>query len=102
MDEPARLPFRDPDLPLETRVDDLVSRLTLEEKIDLMCQYQAGVPRLGIAPYKHGTEAAHGVAWLGEATVFPQPVGLGCTWDRTLLERCAPLKSASGKAARSP
>jgi beta-glucosidase len=97
MDEPARLPFRDPDLPLETRVDDLVSRLTLEEKIDLMCQYQAGVPRLGIAPYKHGTEAAHGVAWLGEATVFPQPVGLGCTWDRTLLER---IGEAIGTEAR--
>lgn len=85
METSPSLPFRNPDLPLETRVNDLVSRLTREEKVELMCQYQAAVPRLGIAPYKHGTEAAHGVAWLGEATVFPQPIGLGCTWDKTLM-----------------
>ncbi len=78
-------PFRNPELPLELRVADLVSRLTLDEKIDLMCQYQEAVPRLGIAKYKHGTEAAHGIAWLGEATVFPQPFGLACTWDEELL-----------------
>ncbi len=78
-------PFRNPDLPLELRVADLVSRLTLDEKINLMCQYQEAVPRLGIAKYKHGTEAAHGIAWLGEATVFPQPFGLACTWDEELL-----------------
>lgn len=87
METTPSFPFRNPDLPLETRVNDLVSRLTREEKVELMVQYQAAVPRLGIAPYKHGTEAAHGVAWLGEATVFPQPIGLGCTWDKTLLEQ---------------
>lgn len=81
------LPFRNPDLPLETRVNDLVSRFTLEEKIHLMCQYQDEVPRLGVKKYKHGTEAAHGIAWLGEATMFPQPVGLACTWDEDLLRR---------------
>ena len=51
-------PFQNPDLPLETRVNDLVSRLTLDEKINLMCQYQDAVSRLGIPKYKHGTEAA--------------------------------------------
>lgn len=97
-------PFRDPDLPLETRVNDLVSRLTLEEKIELMCQYQAEIPRLGIAPYKHGTEAAHGVAWLGEATVFPQPIGLGCTWDKALLEQVGEVigTEARGFYRRNP
>lgn len=58
-------PFQNPDLPLEQRVSDLVSRLTLDEKIELMCQYQAEIPRLGVHRYKHGTEGA----WLGEATV---------------------------------
>ncbi|WEK55778.1 MAG: glycoside hydrolase family 3 C-terminal domain-containing protein [Candidatus Cohnella colombiensis] len=52
-----------------------------------MCQYQDGIERLGIKPYKHGTEAAHGMAWLGEATTFPQPIGLACTWDTDLLKR---------------
>ena len=69
--------FQNTELPLEERVIDLVSRFTLEEKINLMCQYQAEIPRLGVKPYKHGTEGAHGIAWLGEATVFPQNIGLG-------------------------
>lgn len=77
--------FQDPKLTLEERVDDLVSQLTLEEKINLMCQYQDEIPRLGINKYKHGTEGAHGIAWLGKATVFPQNIGLGCTWNEELM-----------------
>lgn len=80
-----KYPFQDPDLPLEERVRDLVSRLTLDEKIELMCQYQTEIPRLGVQKYKHGTEGAHGVAWLGEATVFPQNTGLACTWNPELM-----------------
>lgn len=96
--------FRNPDLPLEQRVADLVSRLTLDEKIDLMCQYQEAIPRLGIAKYKHGTEAAHGIAWLGEATVFPQPFGLACTWDEELLQKVGRVigTEARGFFARDP
>ncbi len=90
-------PFRQPDLPLDDRVNDLVSRLTLDEKVNLMCQYQDAVPRLGVGPYKHGTEAAHGVAWLGEATTYPQPIGLSCTWDEALLRK---VGSAIGDEAR--
>lgn len=78
-------PFQNPDLPLEERVSDLIGRLTLDEKIELMCQYQAEIPRLGVQKYKHGTEGAHGVAWLGEATVFPQNTGLACTWNPELM-----------------
>ncbi|NMO97571.1 glycoside hydrolase family 3 protein [Paenibacillus lemnae] len=80
-------PFQNPDLPLEERVNDLISRFNLDEKIELMCQYQAEVERLGVAPYKHGTEGAHGVAWLGEGTVFPQNTGLACTWDAELMHK---------------
>ncbi|MFC5467683.1 glycoside hydrolase family 3 C-terminal domain-containing protein [Cohnella suwonensis] len=90
--------FQNPALPLAERVGDLVSRLTLDEKINLMCQYQDEVPRLGIKAYKHGTEAAHGVAWLGEATAYPQPIGLACTWDAGLLER---IGDAIGEEARA-
>ncbi len=71
---------------LEDRVKDLVSQLTLDEKINQMCQYQDAVPRLGIKKYKHGTEGAHGIAWLGEATVFPQNIGLACTWNENLMK----------------
>ncbi|CAM3814693.1 glycoside hydrolase family 3 C-terminal domain-containing protein [Marinicrinis lubricantis] len=90
-------PYWNPDLPLEDRVNDLISRLTLEEKIGLMPQYQIAVERLGIQAYKHGTEASHGMAWLGEATTYPQPIGLACTWDKELLQR---IGSAIGDEAR--
>ncbi len=80
-------PFQDHTLALDQRVEDLVSRLTAEEKIEAMLQYQPAVERLGVKAYKHGTEAAHGIAWLGEATYFPQPVGLACTWDAELMQR---------------
>ncbi|MGF7048900.1 beta-glucosidase [Paenibacillus sp. DS2015] len=78
--------FQDHTADLDTRVKDLVSRLTLDEKIESMLQYQPEVTRLGVGAYKHGTEAAHGLAWLGEATMFPQPVGLACTWDTELMK----------------
>ncbi|GAA4953049.1 glycoside hydrolase family 3 protein [Streptomonospora halophila] len=81
------LPFRDPDLPVGERVADLLGRLTRDEKIAMLHQYQPAVPRLDIAEFRTGTEALHGVAWLGEATVFPQSVGLGATWDTDLVKR---------------
>lgn len=90
-------PYWNPDLPLEDRVNDLLSRMTLDEKIGLMPQYQIAVERLGVQAYKHGTEAAHGMAWLGEATSYPQPIGLACTWDKELLKR---IGSAIGDEAR--
>ncbi|MCR8630580.1 glycoside hydrolase family 3 protein [Paenibacillus radicis (ex Xue et al. 2023)] len=97
MENKKLYPFQNADLPLNERVEDLVSRLTLEEKIQLMCQYQADIPRLGINKYKHGTEGAHGVAWLGEATVFPQNIGLSCTWNPDLMHK---IGAAIGDEAR--
>ncbi|MFE9649724.1 glycoside hydrolase family 3 C-terminal domain-containing protein [Streptomyces sp. NPDC006365] len=89
--------FRNPKLSVDRRVDDLLTRLTLDEKISLLHQYQPAIPRLGIKPFKTGTEALHGVAWLGEATVFPQAVGLASTWDPQLIER---VGSAVGDETR--
>ncbi|MFF3937589.1 glycoside hydrolase family 3 protein [Streptomyces phaeofaciens] len=91
------LPFRDPSLSVDRRVDDLLGRLTLEEKISLLHQHQPAVPRLGIGAFRTGTEALHGVAWLGEATVFPQAIGLASAWDPELMER---VGSAVGDEAR--
>ncbi len=83
----AELPaFLDPGLPLRDRADDLLQRLTSAEKIAMLHQHSPGVPRLGIAPFRTGTEALHGVAWLGVATVFPQAVGLGAAWDPDLVK----------------
>ncbi|MFT7834832.1 glycoside hydrolase family 3 C-terminal domain-containing protein [Saccharothrix sp. BKS2] len=81
------LPFRDPALSLEARVSDLLGRLTDEEKVAMLHQRQPAVPRLGLAEFRTGTEALHGVAWLGPATVFPQAVGLAATWDTDLVRR---------------
>ncbi|MER6014725.1 glycoside hydrolase family 3 C-terminal domain-containing protein [Streptomyces bluensis] len=92
------LPFRDPALPLAQRVDDLISRLTLDERIELLYQYSPGVPRLGLAPFKTGTEGLHGVSWLGPATVFPQAVGLGATWDEELLHEVATAVATEARA----
>ena len=87
MTEPVRGTFQDPGRTLSDRVTDLLARLSLPEKVALLNQHQAAVPRLGVGPFRTGTEALHGVAWLGEATVFPQAVGLGSTWDPDLVRR---------------
>jgi beta-glucosidase len=79
--------FREPGRPLATRIDDLLGRLTVAEKLALLHQYQAAVPRLGIGSFRTGTEALHGLAWLGPATVFPQALGLASTWNPDLVER---------------
>lgn len=80
-------PFRDPELPLARRIADLRGRLTLEEKIGLLHQHQRPVARLGVGPFRTGTEVLHGLAWHGPATVFPQAVGLASTWDPDLVRR---------------
>ncbi|WP_117212577.1 beta-glucosidase family protein [Allorhizocola rhizosphaerae] len=79
--------FRDESLPVPERVADLLARLTLDEKLGLLHQHQAPIERLGIGVFRTGTEALHGLAWLGEATVFPQAIGLGATWDPDLVQR---------------
>ena len=59
----------------------LLESLTLEQKIALLHQHAPAIESLGLARFHTGAEAAHGVAWLGPATVFPQPVGLAASWD---------------------
>ncbi|WP_327692724.1 glycoside hydrolase family 3 C-terminal domain-containing protein [Streptomyces sp. NBC_00459] len=93
-----RLPFRDPGLPIDKRVDDLLGRLTLDERIALLHQCVPAVERLGVAAFRTGTEALHGVSWLGEATVFPQAVGLGATWDEGLVREVAEAVSVELRA----
>ncbi|MDF2836524.1 MAG: glycoside hydrolase family 3 protein, partial [Paenibacillus sp.] len=97
MNPSTLLPYLNTELEPKARAADLVSRFTLDEKIESMVQYQPAIERLGISAYKHGTEAAHGMAWLGEVTSFPQPIGLGCTWNPELMKE---IGSAIGDEAR--
>ena len=81
--------YCDPAQSTEARVQDLVSRLTLEEKASLMQNTTAGVARLGIPKYDWWNEALHGVARAGEATVFPQAIGLAAMWDEAFMQQVA-------------
>jgi beta-glucosidase len=79
------LPFLNTKLPIEQRVDDLVSRMTLEEKISQMVNDAPAIERLNIPRYNWWSEGLHGVARAGLATVFPQAIGLGASWDEGLI-----------------
>lgn len=78
-------PFLDTTLTIEQRVDDLVSRMTLEEKISQMVNDAPAIERLQVPRYNWWSEGLHGVARAGLATVFPQAISLGATWDEQLL-----------------
>jgi len=79
------LPFRNPSLSTEKRIDDLLGRLTLEEKVMQMMDYTPAIERLGIPVYNWWNEALHGVARTGLATVFPQAIALAATFDETAM-----------------
>jgi beta-glucosidase len=81
--------YRNPDLPVETRTADLISRMTLDEKISQMSSGAAAIPRLDVPAYNFWNEALHGVARAGRATVFPQAIGMAATWDTALIQRVA-------------
>ncbi|MER5200217.1 glycoside hydrolase family 3 C-terminal domain-containing protein [Streptomyces sp. NPDC002755] len=98
---PPTPPFRDPQLPFAKRIDDLLSRLTPEEKVSFLHQFAPAVERLGIAAFRTGQEALHGVAWMGPATVFPQAVGLGATWNTDLVRRIGEAVSKEVRAMRA-
>ncbi len=85
----AAYPFLNPGLPTGQRITDLISRLTLPEKISQLLHDSPAVERLGVPAYNWWNEACHGVGRNGRATVFPQVIGLGATWNRDLVKRVA-------------
>ena len=91
-------PYKNPNLPIETRVNDLVSRMTLEEKVLQMQNAAPAIERLGIPAYDWWNEALHGVARAGYATVFPQAIGLAATWDTKLMHEVADVISTEARA----
>jgi len=84
---PVDAPYNNPALPIAQRVDDLVSRMTLEEKVLQMQHTAPAIPRLGVPAYDWWNEALHGVARSGIATVFPQAIGMAAAWDADLVHR---------------
>ena len=93
-----KLPYQDESLPIEKRVDDLLGRMTVDEKIDLMRATSPANERLGIAKYYHGNEALHGVVRPGNFTVFPQAIGLAASWDPDLLYKVTTAISDEARA----
>jgi len=87
------LPYQDTSLPAVRRAEDLVSRLSLEQKVSLMLYDSPAIPEFGIHRYNWWNEALHGAARAGLATVFPQAIGMAASWDEQLLEEVFDIAS---------
>ena len=91
-------PYLNPTLPVDQRVEDLVSRMTLEEKASQLVNQARAIPRLQVPEYDYWSEALHGVAASGVATVFPQAIALSATWDERLLHEVASVIGTEARA----
>ncbi len=90
--------FQNPGLPVQTRINDLMGRMTLDEKISQLTNTSPAVERLGIPAYEWWNEALHGVARAGNATVFPQAIGLAATWNTDLIHEISDVISTEARA----
>ncbi|MGA2557383.1 MAG: glycoside hydrolase family 3 N-terminal domain-containing protein, partial [Verrucomicrobiota bacterium] len=91
-------PWKDPSQPLESRVRDLVGRMTLEEKARQVCNVAPAITRLGLPEYDYWNEALHGIGRNGIATVFPQAIGMAASFDPALLHTVADAIATEGRA----
>ena len=90
--------YQDPNRSFEDRATDLVSRMTLAEKVSQMQNDAPAIPRLGVSAYDWWSEGLHGVARAGQATVFPQAIGLSATFDTPLMNQTATAISDEARA----
>lgn len=93
-----QFPFQDPSLEIDRRIEDLISRLTLKEKVNQMMNGTSAIERLNIPPYDYWNEALHGVGRASAATVYPQAIGLGATFDKDLVFRVSSAISDEARA----
>ncbi len=97
--QPSSVPaYLDPSQPVSVRVDDLVSKMTLEEKASQLVNQARAIPRLHVPAYDWWSEALHGVANAGTATVFPEPIGLAATFDVPLIHDMAVVIGTEARA----
>jgi beta-glucosidase len=90
--------WKDPSKLMDDRIHDLISRMSLAEKVEQIRNTTPGIPRLGIPAYDFWSEALHGVGFSGVATVFPQAIGAAATWDTPLMHREADVISTEARA----
>ncbi|MCW0485070.1 glycoside hydrolase family 3 N-terminal domain-containing protein, partial [Gaoshiqia sediminis] len=91
-------PYQNPNLSFEERAEDLISRLTLEEKAALMCDQSEAIPRLGIRKFNWWSEALHGYANNDSVTVFPEPIGMAASFNDALIYDIFNAVSDEGRA----
>ena len=91
-------PYKNPNLSALERAKDLCSRLTLEEKAQLMMDESPAIPRLGIRKFYWWSEALHGAANMGNVTVFPEPVAMAASFNPNLLYKCFDVASTEFRA----
>ena len=91
-------PFQNPELNLEERIDDLLQRLTVQEKMLQLSYNTPAIERLGIPEYNWWNESLHGVARAGKAVIYPQAIGLAATFDTALVKKVATAISIEGRA----
>jgi len=90
--------WKDPAQPVAARINDLVSRMSLAEKVQEMCNTAPSIPRLGFPAYNYWNECLHGVARAGNATVFPQAIGMAATWNVPLIRTEADVIATEARA----
>jgi beta-glucosidase len=90
--------YLDPSQPIDLRVDDLIKRMTLEQKAEQLVNQARAIPQLEVSAYDWWSEALHGVANAGTATVFPEPVGLAATFDDPVIHQMAIVIGTEARA----
>ena len=98
MDRGEPMLWRDPHALPQARADDLLSRLTLQEKVAQLMNHAPAIPRLGVPAFDYWSEGLHGLARNGAATVFPQAIGLAASWDTELLQAVGAAVSSEARA----
>ncbi|MFL6602712.1 MAG: glycoside hydrolase family 3 C-terminal domain-containing protein [Steroidobacteraceae bacterium] len=90
--------WRDPHVAPLARADDLLSRLSTQEKVAQLMNHTPAIPRLGVPAFDYWSEGLHGLARNGDATVFPQAIGLAATWDTQLLQAAGAVVASEARA----